>query len=291
MNPHEHQQAPHTSWTCQAIYETDDDIKHCLCGTDANNNNRDNDQILGIIAPDAFFFSPQFTFNSKCKNTPPLHDLIFAGYLVQYSIIHPSPDFNSSTFAIGFGTHIAGDMSAFYNDQSYLRSKWPNWLNVWNLMRTVDTYVFQKECPCMKKMPTNISASAAQFISDATAFYKIVNPDFPLVTADEIIECVYEWSTFVNENLRIAQLTSRATNENELVVNDPYRATNFNQAFTNLQMAKNCSIEAIQYWIKLATASCASPKEALKDLLAYINYMITDEGMCQPSQKKNLKMY
>jgi len=87
----------------------------------------------------------------------------------------------------------------------------------------------------------------------------------------------------VSDNLRTATLVQRSTNENELLINDPYQATTLNAAIQNLESAKNCSFEAIDYWLKLATASCASPREALKDLLAYMDYLISN-GQCQPKK-------
>lgn len=274
----------HALFTCQA---TSDDVKRCLCGTDGNNKGRDDDLLLGLIAPDAFFFTPNFVFGSKCKNTPALHDLIFAGYMLQFSIINPVPGFNASSFSVGYATHIAADYPAFQNAHSYLSSKFPNWLNVWSTMKTLDSYVYRAQGSCMAKIPSSISNLAAQYISDATAFYNANNPDFPIITVDEITECFNDWGTLVNDNLRSATLTQRATNENELVINDPYQATTLNQALQNFESVKNCSIASISHWLKLATASCASPREAQRDLVKFIDQMISD-GKCQPKGLTNI---
>jgi len=149
-------------------------------------------------------------------------------------------------------------------------------------MRIIDSYYYRTESSCMVKLPLKISNAAANFVSQATGFYNTVNPDFPIISADEITECISEWSTFVNENLRNAILTQKSTNENELFINDPYQAKTLNEAIQNLEVIKNCSVLSIDFWLKLATASCASPKEAQKDLLNYINYLITEQGLCQP---------
>lgn len=66
----------------------------------------------------------------------------FVGHLLQDSYgVKFSKDFNATSFAFGYASHLLLDTPAFATPTSYLALDLPNWMNTWYHMNIIDAVV------------------------------------------------------------------------------------------------------------------------------------------------------
>jgi len=222
-----------------------------------------------------FFLDP-----TTCGGLGALHDLAFAGAMVQDSVQNPSEfvDFNATAFALGYASHMLLDMPAFFTPDSYLFKNFPNWLNVWYHMNFIEVYFVKQRSPTNDVPPGTL----VTFFSKEIVKYQQLHPGWlPAVTEKTLTDCITNWLSFaVSTSITRSNKSNLDLFAQELVLNDPYGATTYPQAKQNLDKALGCGKQILVRWNELIFSGI-TPEEAQKQIVDYLTSLFQN-GACLP---------
>eukprot|EP00656_Telonema_subtile_P000126 TRINITY_DN10058_c0_g1_i1.p1 TRINITY_DN10058_c0_g1~~TRINITY_DN10058_c0_g1_i1.p1 ORF type:complete len:310 (-),score=35.85 TRINITY_DN10058_c0_g1_i1:196-1005(-) len=242
----------------------------------------------GSEMPDAFFFG-SFATGSSCTQFRPLHDVVFAGVQLQLALKTPvSSDFNATEFALGYGSHIVGDVAGFapggYLGNGHLPQSstlTQDWLSIWPFMSAVDSYVAHNRSMSPRDLPA-LSAPGGAFMEAAVAAYQKVVPGAASLAAAQAVKCSQEWADAISPIVNMSTEMPMSASGWAMMHNDQYGAGSDSEAQGHFELAHGCAVKAIQLWGQSIVQNHLNATEAEAAVLALYGKMFA-AGECSPT--------
>jgi len=238
--------------------------------------------------PDSFYF-----VNFAESGAPPcpinvftMHDPITAGYFVQYALSNqftsPSDSsFDALSFALGFGSHMIGDLVGFHAGGGYLGTNVLSWITEFPFMTSIDALVLNLN-ETLPNFPW-ASSDAISFLLAAGKYYRSINPNFPTFNQTDLELCVLPWEGVQNELVQQATLQVNTSYfQKSLVLFDLFNATTFEETSTHFQMNYDCAVQAILYWQNQIVVLMNSPQDSYSNTATFVAHLFAN-GICAPN--------
>lgn len=263
----------------------------------------------GAEMPDAFFFAAaQVTGAAQgCPATlAGFHSPVFAGYLVDAALSKMvtreatsngtrARDFDALGFALGFGSHVIGDLPAFIPGGYLGNGSLPpatsspprftrDWVALWSFMASVDGFVLDNATGGAARAPVAISLGddAAALIESAAATFRKSYPDAPDLSAQQALACMGAWENVVATELQRAAAMPLVLYGWSMITNDQYGATTLAEAASHAEVTKRCAVALIREWHTKIVGERAGPEEAANSTLSLLSSLV-EQGKCNPT--------
>jgi len=258
----------HGSFNCGALKL---DVKDCLYSKPS--------LAVGSAFPDAFYFGNFNISGTECQNLGYVHDLVFAGHLLNFALNFSTlTDFSPIDFARGFAGHIVGDMVGFSPSGGILCGNdtctpyGQIWMPEWGYMSAIDAYFFIMFDLAADKLhlPDESEFTEAwSFFSQATQKYHEVKASFMPLSSQQIAKCASFWSNNMKYDYSRGEMY--ATNNallflmNEIKFFAPHPEVDISSYLT---AQAECSSVAVKEYMEFIAEY--SPEEAATKIATYV---------------------
>jgi hypothetical protein len=251
------------------------------------------DLISGDDFPDAFYFG-SFIGGSNCSTFRAFHDNAFATQLMLSAKAEDSSaGFNATAFSLGYASHMYADDVGFFSTTLTPESTYLNWLKVWTYMVSIDAYTLNQagittgggntdQAGQLRIVVPTLPRAGSEFVAKVAGVYKAnVNPQAPVITADQVGYCAAAWEQVLRDKTDEAMSTLTATWRHQLVEFSAFNATTWQEAVKQLEPSQNCVADVWRYYLTLVNEPGAKPGVVDSKALAYIQDAYA-KGKCTP---------
>jgi len=225
----------------------------------------------GADAPDAFYFANFAQFPTCEVPIENMHNLVTAGYFLQYTLVNHSP-LEYVAIAAGFGSHMIADYVGFHPRGGLLGSTVPSYVSTFPYMTAIDALVLSMY-PNLDISDPWETVMTAQFLANCTAYYHQQEPTFPQYTTTEIANCILPWSDTIYTIAQLAQIQSKsvACLEPILLLLDPFFPPNIGAVTEHFNGQAECVAGAISAWYSAIRDGNTTPKDAAQLVYSYVD--------------------
>jgi hypothetical protein len=221
-----------------------------------------------------------------------LHDLAFAGFLVQ-TIKQTNVSALLDTL-IGYGSHMVADLVGFHPSSGYLSSGYTtkygplNWAIMQPRMQSIDCYLFNKLQLKVDLLPNNtLNSDAVQFIADGTSSYAQSNPGFPSYNQSVITDCTGSWISIVKRLYSYYKgANPPASYEASMIYFDESNSKSFEETVLYFEKNAICAANAISFWWKEIQTAGVSYVEAATQTAKFIDDSY-NSGLCTSAEQNS----
>jgi len=248
----------------------------------------------GCDMPDSFYFSNFAQYPNCSIDISFMHNPTTAGYFVKFALntSNTYSSYSSSSdslldplsLALGFGSHMISDYVGFHSSASYLGIPVTSYLLTFPFMSAIDALAITlSETPLITPSPWE-SLQAAQFISDASAYYHGISSSFPAFTVQQVYSCIGPWNATATSLAALAELQIKPSQyyQSAVVHFDQFGATSFSEAQKHFLLSNDCAVKAVKYWANLIIQTSVSPQSAVTSTFSYVDSLFA-AGSCSPN--------
>eukprot|EP00756_Hemistasia_phaeocysticola_P044140 Hpha_TRINITY_DN1773_c0_g1::TRINITY_DN1773_c0_g1_i2::g.158595::m.158595 len=256
------------------------------------------DLITGDDFPDAFVFG-DFVEGSNCSgDLGAYHNNAFATLMLLRApnwTSSRSPAggrvFNATAFALGYASHMYSDDVGFFSAGPLPpRSGYLDWLKTWVYMEAIDSHTAASQGLLGLTIP-ELPTEGAEFVADSAAiFRKTISAAAPPVTAQQVEYCAKAWKQVLKDKTDEALNALTATWEHQIVYFSPYGPRTWQEAASDLDLARDCVRQVWRYYLSKVRAPGAEPGVVDADVAKYIASLYA-AGKCAPAPRADLGNY
>jgi hypothetical protein len=243
--------------------------------------------LVGSGLPDAFFFGAENVSSTACAGLQPVHDLVFAGFLVKRAVATREPKLLQ--LALGFGAHGASDAVGFFPGYGYLaKSLSFSWTGEWVFMTAVDAALCHASadaataCGSLAAAPPALPPGGASlFVESANDYRAAAAPNFPNLTVAMVEECAGNWASNVGAVLRGAHALSLQGARELMLGFDVFGAASIVEAAAHLDLAAPCAVAAARSWMDAIQMGNVTAAAAAQSTYAFVASQFA-AGACAP---------